>query len=473
MSLLDRHVEFVGALRAAGLPVSVSESLDAAAAVQQVPLLDREAVRAAYACAVVKRSLHRASFDTVFDLFFPAVTGTRTAADGDQPPEPDRTETAPRWDQSDAVRDRLRQRLRDYLRTGDDLLARTLARDAVSGLGSTTGTRGGRGSWSRLAVLDRMSPQTLMAELLAGLLAEQGSAAGGLDEQTTRAEISRRIGRFGDLVDSDVRRRLAEAADPATIARTATRPSIDRVAFLTASADELAALRREIAPLARRLGARLALRRHVGRRGPLDLRRTIRHSLETGGVPVQTVQRPRRPTRADVVILCDLSSSVAAFARFTLLLVYALREQFSRVRTFAFIDELDEVTPQLAAGTDVADAVDRLLREARIAGFAGRTDYGRALELFVERHDDVVGRRTALLVLGDARSNYGDLSLPLFERLVERAHRTYWLNPERHALWGSGDSAAPRYAAVAPMVECRNLAQLSAFVRELDRTLDG
>lgn len=470
MSLLQRHVEFVGALRAAGLPVSVAEGLDAAAAVQQVPLLDREAVRTAYAAAVVKRQLHRSMFDTVFDLYFPAVIGTRSA-DPDAPAaEPERPTAAPRWDQSDPVRDRLRQRLRDYLRSGGESAVQALARDAVSGLGGTAGRRGGSGSWSRLAVIDRISPHTLIAEVLAGLLADQGVDAGDVTvsaERTARAELTARIARFNALVDADVRRRLAEESDPATVARTATRPSIDRVAFLTATADELAALRREIAPLARRLGARLALRRHAGRRGPLDLRRTIRRSLSTGGVPIETVHRPRRPTRTDVVILCDVSSSVAAFARFTLLLVYALREQFSRVRTFAFVDCLDEVTPHLAAGVDVADAIDRLLTRARVTGFSGRTDYGRALEQFVDEHGEVVGRRTALLVLGDARSNYGDEALPLFGRLAEQAHRTYWLNPERRALWGTGDSAALRYAAIAPMVECRNLAQLAAFVRDL------
>ncbi|TAM80774.1 MAG: VWA domain-containing protein, partial [Jatrophihabitans sp.] len=168
------------------------------------------------------------------------------------------------------------------------------------------------------------------------------------------------------------------------------------------------------------------------------------------------------------VILCDVSESVASFAHFTLLLVYALREQFSRVRAFAFVDEVDEITRYFAPGGDVLEAVERLTAEARVRWVLGRTDYGRVFERFAERHaDEVIGPRTSLLVLGDARSNYGDLALPTVTALAGRARHAYWLNPERRAAWDSGDSAASRYGAIVPMTECRNLAQLAGFVTSL------
>jgi hypothetical protein len=182
---------------------------------------------------------------------------------------------------------------------------------------------------------------------------------------------------------------------------------------------------------------------------------------------MDTTHKPRRPHRTDLVILCDVSESVTSFARFTLMLVYALREQFSRVRVFAFVDDLDEVTDFFRPGIDVLDAVARVAAEAKVHGWYGRTDYGRAFGLFHERYLDAITSRTSLLVLGDARSNYGDPGLTALEAMSGRARRAHWLNPERRSAWDTGDSVAEDVARIVPMVECRNLAQLSAFVREL------
>jgi uncharacterized protein with von Willebrand factor type A (vWA) domain len=184
-------------------------------------------------------------------------------------------------------------------------------------------------------------------------------------------------------------------------------------------------------------------------------------------VPLVTHHRPRRPLKSELVVLCDVSESVTSFAHFTLLLVYALREQFTKVRAFAFVDELDEVTRFFTPGADVVEAVTRLTEEADVTWLLGRTDYGRAFDLFASRFPDAVGPRTSLLILGDARSNYGDLALPTLTELAARAKHTYWLNPERRAMWDTGDSRAGEYGSIAPMVECRNLAQLGEFVRDL------
>jgi hypothetical protein len=467
MSLFERHVAFVGALRTAGITVSIAEGLDAAAAVRVVPLIDREQLRAAYAATLLKRQLQRPLFDGVFDLYFPPVLGHSVANEGPDAwrgAEPDRIPPAP-WEVDDPIRLRLRAELADYLRTGDEQLAAAIAREAVAAFGAAPGTDAGRTSWSRVTVLDRLSPQTLMAGLLAEFLA--GAPSGGLAERVARTTIDGRIRRFGHLVESDVRRRMAEQAQTSDVARTAIRPSIDRVAFLSATKTELAQLRREVQPLARRLATRLAADQRHGRRGQLDFRRTVRASLASGGVPLTTHHRPRRPAKTDLVVLCDVSESVASFAHFTLLLMYALREQFSRVRTFAFVDKLDEVTAFFAPGADVVDAVTALTQRADVVGLYGRTDYGRAIEQFATQYPDAIGRRSSVLILGDARSNYGDLAIPVLTRLVDQARHAFWLNPERQQLWDTGDSAASAYATVMPMVECRNLEQLGSFVRGL------
>ena len=467
MGLIEHHAAFLAALREAGLAVSIAEGLDAVAAVRAVSLTEREQVRAAYAATVVKRELHRPVFDTIFDVYFPAVRGQGQAvrrSDGSSAaPEQVRAVPAP-WEVDDPVRLRLREELRNYLATGDEQLAAGIARDAVSAFGAMSGPVSGQPSWSRLSVLSRLSPQTLLAGLLAQLLA--GRPDEKFAERRTRSMITARMQRFEQLVDADVRRRIAEQRGPDYVARAA-RPSLDQVSFGSATESELAALRREVAPLARRLAARLAVEQRAGRRGQLDFRRTIRRSVSTGGVPLTTVHRPRRPAKTDLVILCDVSGSVLATARFTLMLVHALREQFSRVRTFVFVDEIDEVTRFFAPGVDVVDAVARMTERAQVTWVTGRTDYGRALERFEQRYTEAVGHRTSLLILGDARSNYGDLALPVLTRLADRAHAAHWLNPERRTAWDTGDSAASRFGAVVPMVECRNLAQLAGFVRDL------
>ena len=458
-------MSFVVALREAGLTVSVAESLDAVRSIGRIELLQREQLRAALAATLVKRQAHRPVFDTVFDLFYPSVTGTSVAPPSDTEAPARDPDAAPRGPLEDAERDRFREDLADYLTEGDEQRLDALARDAVGSFGAVPGRAPGQASWSRMSTLQRVSAQTLMSRVLEQVL--RGQDRGGLAEQRARTMIGARIRRFEQRVDADVRRRLAESSDAAQVARSSVRPSIENVAFLSATRADLAALRREIQPLARRLAARLTVDRRHGHRGQLDFRRTVRSSLSSGGVPMVTHHRPRRPNKTDLVVICDLSDSVSSFAHFTLLLVYALREQFTRVRAFGFVDELDELTRFFTPGADVLDSVTRLASEADVTWVLGRTDYGRAFELFAHRFPDAVGPRTSLLVLGDARSNYGRLALPVLGELAGRAKHAYWLNPERRSMWDTGDSRASDFDKIVPMVECRNLAQLSAFVKEL------
>ena len=443
--LLDRHIRFLAALREAGLPVSPAEGLDAVQAMAAIGLADRESLRAAYAATLVKRAAHREAFDMLFDLWFPAASGS-----------PERPRERPVY--GDPEVRRLREELSRLLLDGDEAALRAFARAAVGAYG-----RGGRGQWFSYQVLRTLSPETLMAGLLNAVLAERG----GMDERVARRMFARRIERFERFVAEDVHRRLAEERGVEPVARANVRPPLEEVDFLRATRADLAALRREIHPLARRLAARLAHRQRHGRRGRLDFRRTVRASLSTGGVPLTTHHRPRRPHRPELVVLCDASDSVSSFAHFTLLLTYALREQFSRVRAFAFIDDLDEITRFFAPGADVADAMARMTREARLVWVSGHSDYGRAFGVFADRYGDAITPKTSLLILGDARSNYQTLNTETLRRLAARARHAYWLNPEPADQWDSGDSAASAYAAVIPMHECRNLSQLADFVESL------
>jgi hypothetical protein len=245
------------------------------------------------------------------------------------------------------------------------------------------------------------------------------------------------------------------------------KPLVEQVDFLRATRADLAELRRTVYPLARRLATRLTARRRLGRSGRLDFRRTVRASLASGGVPLETKHRPHKPHKPELVVLCDVSGSVTAFAHFTVLLAYALREQFTKVRAFAFIDTVDEVTRYFDAGDDIADAMAKVAAEADVVWFDGHSDYGHAFETFEERYPDAITPRTSLLVLGDARNNYRANGLTTLRRLVTEARHAYWLNPEPHTYWGQGDSATRAYADVIEMIECRNAAQLQEFVERL------
>jgi uncharacterized protein with von Willebrand factor type A (vWA) domain len=457
VSLLDTLEGFTGALREAGVPAGTSEVLDATRVLGAIDLLDRPQLRAGLAAALVKRPVHRPTFDLLFDLWWPPAVGDpvdlierRDDESGDEAGEPD----------LDALRDELRQLLLD----GDDEALRRFARLAVAELGHA-GAQPGRQSWFTYRVLRALSPETLIASMLDALLA--GEPRGGLAEQVARQRLQERIAALRAYVEGEVRRRVAEERDRDQVARSALPPLADQVDFLRAQREELAAMRRTVHPLARRLASRLAARRRLGREGRLDVRRTVRASLGTGGVPVETRHRPRRVHKPELVVFCDVSGSVAGFAHFTLMLTAALREQFSRVRAFAFIDTCDEVTRLFGPGADLADSVRRLAGEADLVAYDGHSDYGNALRVFVERFPDAVGPKTSLLVLGDARTNYRDPGIALLKGLVERSRHAYWLNPEQRREWGSGDSMAHRYGEVIEMVECRNVAQLTDFVGRL------
>jgi len=463
-ALLGHHVAFLDALREAGLPVSLAEGLDAARAVTMTGLLDREALRAAYAATVVKRRGHRPLFDELFDLWFPRAIGDGS---GERPArrEP-RVEVSGGRAAPDEARE-LRAELAEAIFDGDDAGLRQLAGQAVARFGAIGGspTGGGTGgrSWSPNAALDAVTPRTL----LAGLLRSRPDSD-EFSRSLARREFRFRISRFERLVNAEARRRIAEDRGAAETARTVLRPPLDQIDLIGASQAELTALRREIYPLARRLATKKSMKRRRGGRGPLDFRRTIRASLATGGVPMDTRHRPRRPHKPELVVLCDVSSSVASFARFGLLLVYALSEQFSAVRSFAFVDTVEEVTRHFTEADDVADAINRMEQGLSMRLMGGGTNYGRVFTHFDGRFGDAIGPKTTLLVLGDARANYVDPAVATFGDLVGRARHAYWLNPEPRGNWGTGDSAAPAYAEVVAMVECRTLAQLADFVRDLE-----
>ncbi|MGO4202098.1 VWA domain-containing protein [Rhodococcus sp. TAF43] len=456
-------VDFVEALRRRGISVGPSETVDAGQVMSVLDLLDREALREGLACSLLRRPTHRATFDALFDLWFPVGVGARDDSGIDR--------SLPRSPDGEVDLDALRELLAELL-SGDSPEAleqlEVLVAQMVDELGRYESSNGP--SFSAYQALRNVAPDRLIEKILSGLLGNQQDGerpAGDYASEVAKRAAVQRITDFRKMVESETRRRSAEQIGKERVASYGVPKLAEEVDFLRASDAELTALRRSVTPLARLLASRLAVRRSRARAGAIDLRRTLRKSMSTGGVPIDLVQRKPRPARPELVLLCDVSGSVAGFSHFTLLLVHALREQFSRVRVFAFIDTTDEVTRFFDTGSDLGVAMSRMVREADLITYDGHSDYGHALGVFAERYAQSITSRSSLLVLGDGRNNYRDPGLPALEHLVSVAKHAHWLNPEPHGQWGTGDSAALVYNEVIDMHECRSAQQLAAVVAGL------
>ena len=486
-------------LRRAGLPVSLTESLDALAALTVTDLGSRRAVHGALAATLVKEQGHRPIFDTIFDLYFSsrglaATLGTEEAPVGAVGGErdPDGGSAAAGEARGGGVDGEAMspEALRDAVR-------RLLAGDAPSGTGGAStgpggGVLGGGATGLGLAGLARravdafagMEPgrpvggtyylyRTLRQLHLDALAEEEGARAAATAPDALRASLARRAVRdraaaLTAELEAEIRRRLVAERGPEALARALRRPLPEDVDFMHATREEMAEIARALRPLSLRLATRLARRLRHRHRGALDFRATIRRSLAAGGVPLEPRFRRPHVAKPEIVVLADVSGSVAAFARFTLLLVYALSTQFSKVRSFAFIDAVDEVTGYFDRSAEPAAALARVQAEANVVALDGHSDYGRALVAFWARYGTEVGPKTSLLVLGDARSNYHAPEAWALEALAARARHTFWLNPEPRVYWNSGDSVLGAYAPACDGVhECRNLRQLARFVDEL------
>lgn len=453
-------VGFVEALRAQGISVGPSETVDAGRVLTVLGLGDREALREGFACAVLRRADHRPAYDAMFDLWWPAALGDRTVVSDDEPgdgPSPVDIET-------------LRAMLTDLLSENPDIGDQdqrlvALVAQIVEAHGRYTSSRGP--SYSSYQALKAMGLDELEGRLLAGLLAPRGDEPSPTQEQIAKAIAARKISQLRRIVDNETKRRSAEQLGREHVQMYGVPQLSENVEFLRASGDQLRQMRRVVAPLARTLATRLAARRRRARAGVIDLRRTLRRSMSTGGVHIDLVLRKPRPARPELVVLCDVSGSVAGFSHFTLLLVHALRQQFSRVRVFAFIDTTDEVTHLFGPEADLALAIQRITREAGVYTRDGHSDYGNAFTSFRENFPNVLSPRSSLLVLGDGRTNYRNPAVDVLAHMVSVSRHAHWLNPEPKHLWGTGDSAVPRYQDVITMHECRSARQLAAVIDDL------
>lgn len=481
----------IAELRRIGVPVSVSESIDAMATLRHADLASRDELKAALGATLIKDAGHEAAFAAVFDLFFslrPDGTGQPGPA-GRESGQPNGLAAAPGGASGagggmlDSLDDAgIRSLLLTALGAGDQTMLRALAALLVSRYAGMQPGRAVAGTYYMFRVMRAIDPADLLTRLMPGpgspgegpppeAEADAAGAAGELDELGRRLladEYQRRLTSLEQEIEAEIRRRLVADRGAEAVARTLRKPLPEDADFLTASAVQVAELRSIVQPLARKLAARLALKRRTHRQGSLDFRRTMRACLSTGGAPVVPVFRRPRPAKPELVVLADISGSVSAFAAFTLQLAYALRSEFSKVRCFVFVDGLDEVTRIFEDAGTVAAAAQQINSEGHGVWLDGRSDYGNALERFWAGYGAELRRRTTVLLLGDARTNYHAPRAETLKRIADRAGHVYWLNPEPRTVWDTGDSVISEYAGLCDGVfECRNVRQLRAFVELL------
>ncbi|HEY8527500.1 MAG TPA: VWA domain-containing protein [Acidimicrobiales bacterium] len=470
---------FIAELRTAGLPVSLTENLDAMAAVQHIPLEDREAFKYALAATLVKSASHWRVFETVFEVYF-SLRGREYALTEEQAELmadlEDLLEQMPgeQGDQRGAggmgdsmTPEQLAAMLFRALQQGNDAMLKAVARQAVRRYAGMEPGRPVGGTYYLYRTLRNLDLDDVLDRLMQQTREESPDLT-PLEERLERDEYEARIDQLRKEIEAEIRRRLVADRGVDAMARTLRKPLPEDVDFMHASREEMASLRKAIYPLTRKLAVRLARKRRHGRKGPLDFRSTVRHSLSTGGVPVEPRFRYPRPSKPEIFVVADISGSVAAFARFTLHLVYAISHQFSKVRSFVFIDGIDEVTHMFENVEDIGEAVHRVNTEADVIWVDGHSDYGHAFEVFWQRWGRDVGPKTTVLLLGDARNNYHASQSWVLKEMQHKARHVYWLNPEPRSYWDTGDSIIGEYATFCDgTFECRNLRQLERFVDNL------
>lgn len=441
--MLDRLQSFASQLRDAGVPVSNHEMLVTAQALRHLDFSDRAEFKAALASTFCRAPGHLEVFSTLFDLFF-APEGVELDVEA-QPEELTELEEA---DLIEAVVRALRE--------GREGELRRLAREVLDRLSAEAS--GGFLLYRSVRFLD--------LDRLLQRLAEREDVD-PWERAVWQLEVKSRLKRLREILEQEVRRRMVEERGPEDVANRVLRVPLEERDFATITSDEIAEVRRAVVGLARRLSTRMAKLRKRGARGRLDMRKTMRASMAYGGALVDPRFKVRSPSRPDVVLLCDVSGSVAAFTRFTLLLVACLQVQFPRVRSFLFVDTVDEVT-EILKTSDPADAIPKALQLANVVWLDGHSDYGHSFKEFHARYLDTLSDRSHVIVLGDARSNYRNPEAWVLKDLRDKAKRVWWLNPEARRHWDTGDSVISQYAEHCDGVEeCRNLKQLGRFIEML------
>jgi uncharacterized protein with von Willebrand factor type A (vWA) domain len=446
--LAARVLELGEELRREGVAIGTSEMLDAFAVLGEIEWTSQEGFREALAATLAKSQEDRRVFELVFDRFFFRAVELAAVREGVREGEELALE-----DLSEEDLELLRAQIAAALREGSEGAMRDLARMAIAALARR----------------------------------QEGSGVIGVDVQRIRRALGLRAEPQPELPPHDPRHdgvpREALRRFEALLRRELERSQIERTGNLPPARPlgeldralpsgplaDLAAVHRVVAQLRRRLATQGLQARGHRRHAHVDVRRTMRASLQTGGVPVVLKFRPRRPRRPEIYVLCDVSTSVTSASVFFLSVLHALHDTFRKMRSFVFIERISEVTDVFERERNFKAVSERIAADAGVADVSGYTDYGRVWSEFLTQVEDDLHPRATVIVLGDARTNGRDPRADVFAQISARAGRTFWLNPEPRLYWNYGDSVIAAYEQHCTAFECWTTAQLEDFVRALTR----
>lgn len=459
----NRIVEFVRGLRAAGVRVSLAESIDAFRAVETLGITDKDIFRESLRSTLVKEKNGHPAFNQLFPLYFgsggPAM---QNAMEDMSPDEQDMLKAA-----LEALSGRM-QRLMDWLTSGEGP-----SKEELEELARRAGSRWARNPqdarWVTRRMLRQMGLEHLEDQLreLAQKLAEMGMSREAIEQLMGVVEANREA--MAEQVAQQIGLQIAQ--DRASRPDELHGSDLMHKSFDALSREEMALLRQEIHRLITQLRSRAALRRKRGNKGKFDAKGTIRANQRHNGVPFE-MRLKKKKLKPSLVLICDVSNSMWNAAEFMLRLTNELHDQVSKVRSFAFYADLTEIDPKVLdyLDKDMPDEAFHAIRQSLPGGHYA-TDLGGSLDTFYKKYLSAVNGRTTVIILGDGRNNYNSPRLDLIKDLQKRARRFLWLNPEPQGQWGTGDSDMWEYAKVCDTIyPVRNLAQLSVAV---DKMLEG
>jgi uncharacterized protein with von Willebrand factor type A (vWA) domain len=436
-----RMLDFADELRTEGMAVGTAELLDAFQALEHIPWTTQDQFRTALASTLAKSQDDQHLFNQVFERFFFRAVERESV---------ERGLGEQRFQGQERLElESLRERIRDAVRAGSDGEMRDMARLAIAAFG-----RQGEGSGVIGVDVQRIR-RTL------GLKGETDPARLE-DPETVPAE---RLREFERHLRRELERQLIER----TQALPPSRPLREFERGLPSNPlQDLSQVHRAVAMLKRRLATQGMEQRGRRRGAHVDMRRTMRASLETGGVPLRLKYRPRRPRRPELYVLCDVSTSVTSASVFFLSVLHALHDNFRKLRSFVFVERISEVTDTFERERSFQAVSRAISSNAGVADISGYTDYGRVWLEFLGKVIDDLDPRSTVIVLGDARTNGREPHAQAFGAISERAGRTFWMNPEPKLYWNYGDSVMSAYEPYCDGVfECWTVRQLEVFVNAL------
>ncbi len=469
-----RILDFATLLRKSGVRVSVAESIDAFAALDELSLDDREVFKDALRSTMVKRTMDLPTYERLFDLYWSGFyDGLRSSFD---------EASAGLEDKGLDVED-LMERLKEFLENAEGMedadlseLAKALLTQDLSQLEQMIRQAG------EAADVDRIE-NMLQVGFFTRRILEQLGAQGAGDQLRQLLEQLRGMGLPEDELGAlrELIERLMEALRASVrdfTQRELQKQNFDYIekfrretlmekSFYSLTEEDIRRMREVVTRLAQKIKNILTIRRRRQRKGKFDLHQTLRRNMHHGGVPFELIFKERRKDRPKLVILCDISSSVANVSRFMLQFMYNLQEAFTKIRAFVFVAELGEVT-HIFNEKDLNDAVDIALEGGDVINVYTRSNFGYAFHNFWQNHLSAVDKKTTVIVIGDARNNYNDPRAWCMGEIHNKAKNVIWLNPESPGAWGFGDSVMDKYLPHTDIAEeVRNLRQLSRVVDKL------